>query len=162
MACKALIFLWMQSRQEFVGEVDFGEVDVSHWKIQDEELLSEMEESFGDGVDEDGGKIPKSAAFMQGDGKHINNQPAVLANSLINFVMTGLTTKFSSIVGSWPVAKLITGRQLFCLTIHVIRTLEKIGFKVARLVGKNVKINLNLFKLLRKPEDKEQFVVSHP
>ena len=157
MACKALIFLWIQSRQEFVGEVD-----VSHWEIQDEELLSEMEEIFGDGVDEDGEKIPKSAAFMQGDGKHINNQPAVLANSLINFVMTGLTTKFSSIVGSWPVAKLITGRQLFCLTIHVIRTLEKIGFKVARLVGKNVKINLNLFKLLRKPEDKEQFVVSHP
>ena len=93
MACKALIFLWIQSRQEFVGEVDFGEVDVSHWEIQDEELLSEMEEIFGDGVDEDGEKIPKSAAFMQGDGKHINNQPAVLANSLINFVMTGLTTK---------------------------------------------------------------------
>lgn len=75
--------------------------------------------------------------------------------------MTGLTIKFSSIVGSWPVAKL-TGRQLFFLTIHVIRTLEEIVFQVGRLVADNAKINEFLFKLIRKPEDMEPFLVTHP
>jgi hypothetical protein len=91
----------------------------------------------------------------------ITNQPAVLANSVINFFMTGLTIKFSSIVGSWPVTKL-TGRQLFFLTIHVIRTLEEIVFQVGRLVADNTKINECLFKLLRKPEDMKPFLVTHP
>lgn len=58
--------------------------------------------------------------------------------------MTGLTTKFSALVGSWPVAKL-TGRQLFFLTVHVIKKLEEIGFSVERVVGDNAKINVKLF-----------------
>lgn len=119
------------------------------------------EDESGKEFDADGRKISKDAAFMKDNATPNNDQPTVLANSLINFVMTGLTTKFSSIVGSWPVAKL-TGRQLLCLTFHVIRTIEEIGFRVERLVGDNAKINVNLFKLLRKPLDEEPFEITHP
>jgi hypothetical protein len=42
------------------------------------------------------------------------------------------------------VAKL-TGRQLFFLTVHVIKKLEEIGFSVERVVGDNAKINVKLF-----------------
>lgn len=74
MACNPLL-LWIQSRQHFVGEVEFGEVYVSHVKIDDyelDELLLQLEnekvdECFWEGVDADGGKISNNAAFMQDD-----------------------------------------------------------------------------------------------
>lgn len=167
MACKSLL-LWIQSRQQFVGEVDFGGVDVFAPKMDDEGLDisygcedAVIDEDVENVVDADGGKISKNAAFMKNESSNTSNGPPVLANSLINFVMTGLTTKFTSIVGTWPVARL-TGRQLFFLTIHVIRTLEDIGFTVERVVGDNAKINVALFKLLRKQEDEEPFLVTHP
>ncbi|XP_045031040.1 uncharacterized protein LOC123473779 [Daphnia magna] len=167
MACKSLL-LWIQSRQQFVGEVDFGGVGVFAPKMDDEGLDisygcedAVIDEDVENVVDADGGKISKNAAFMKNESSNTSNGPPVLANSLINFVMTGLTTKFTSIVGTWPVARL-TGRQLFFLTIHVIRTLEDIGFTVERVVGDNAKINVALFKLLRKQEDEEPFLVTQP
>jgi hypothetical protein len=76
MACNPLI-LWIQSRQQFVGEVEFGEVYVSYVKIDDDELdelllqleNEKVDECFGGGVDADGGKIYNNAAFMQDDEK---------------------------------------------------------------------------------------------
>ncbi|EFX70790.1 hypothetical protein DAPPUDRAFT_112390 [Daphnia pulex] len=61
----------------FVGEVEFGEVYVSHVKIDDDELdelllqleNEKVDECFGEGVDADGGKISNNAAFMQDDEK---------------------------------------------------------------------------------------------
>jgi hypothetical protein len=55
--------------------------------------------------------------------------------------MTGLTTKFLALVGCWPVSKL-TGRQLFFLTVHVVKKLEEIGFIVDRVVADHAKINV--------------------
>jgi hypothetical protein len=76
-------------------------------------------------------------------------------------MVTGLTTKFSALVGSWPVAKL-TARQLYFVTIHVIKTLESIGFLVDRIFGDNASVNVKLFQLLRRPGDKDDFKVTHP
>ena len=87
--------------------------------------------------------------------------PPVLANSLLNFVMTGLTKRFSALVGCWPVARL-TGRQLFFLSMHVIKKLEDNGFIVDRIVGDSAKVNAKLFKLLKRKTDKEEIAVTHP
>lgn len=56
----------------------------------------------------------------------------------------------------------LTGRQLFFLTVHVIKKLEEIGFSVERVVGDNAKINVKLFQLLRRPNDVENFKVTNP
>ncbi|KZS02806.1 Uncharacterized protein APZ42_000003, partial [Daphnia magna] len=119
MACKALL-LWMQSRQKFVGEVDFGGVSMTDedWNAIFEEENEEQsdeedsEENVGKGIDCDGGKISEEAAFLKDDNDVKSTGAPVLANSLINFVITGITKKYSALAGSWPVAKL-TGKQLF-------------------------------------------------
>jgi hypothetical protein len=139
MACMSLS-LWIQSRQQFVGEVDFGGVlidgDVkellNEYSEEDETCSNEdIEESVDNGTDSNGGKMSKDAAFMH-DVDPVNpGGPPVL-----NFFMTGLTKRFSDLVGCWPVARL-TGRQLFFLCMHVIKKLEEIGFIVDRLVGDN-------------------------
>ncbi len=81
----------------------------------------------------------------------------VLANSFLNFLVTGLTKRYSALVGCWPVAG-----QLFFLKIHVIKKLEGIGFKIVRIIGDNAKVNVKLFKLLRRATDGEDFQVIHP
>ena len=169
MACMSIL-LWIQSRQQFVGEVDFGgiliEGDVkellNEYSVEDETCSNEdIEESVDNGTDADGGKISKDAAFMHDEDPVNPGGPPVLANSLLNFVMTGLTKRFSSFVGCWLVARL-TGRQLFFLCMHVIKKIEEIGFKVDLLVGDNAKVNVKLFKLLKRRTDEEEIVVTHP
>lgn len=74
MACKALL-LWMQSRQKFVGEVDFGGVSMTDedWNAIFEEENEEQsdeedsEQNVGKGIDCDGEKISEEAAFLKGD-----------------------------------------------------------------------------------------------
>lgn len=164
MQCRSLM-LWIQSRQEFVGKIDFGEVKVNGmiekcYGNQEEE--QEIHETLGQGIDCDGGNISKGAICQVNEGScTLSDKNPVLANSLINFIMTGLTTKFTAIVGSWPVAKL-AGQQLFFLTVHVIKKLEEIGFIVDGVVGDNARINIKLFDLLRHPSDKQDFIVTHP
>jgi hypothetical protein len=92
MACKALL-LWMQSRQKFVGEVDFGGVLITDedWNAIFEEENEEQsdeedsEENDGKGIDCDGGKISEEAAFLKDDNDVKSTGAPVLANSLINF-----------------------------------------------------------------------------
>ncbi len=55
----------------------------------------------------------------------------------------------------------LSGRQLFFLTIHVIKKLEEIGFKIVRIVGDYAKVNVKLFELLRRGTDGEDFQVTH-
>lgn len=154
-------------------EVDFGNVPInedyyhpSNEECEDEceeeiyDVEDELEETIGHGRDVDGGKISESAAFCHDDVSVNHDGPPVLANSILNFLVTGLTKRYSALVGCWPVARL-TGRQLFCLTIHVIRKHGEIGFKVVRLVGDNAKVNVKLFQLLRRATDAEEFQVTH-
>jgi hypothetical protein len=109
MACRALM-MWIQSRQEFVGEVDFGELDVDEIieDVYNESEDDEVCEKVGKGIDVDGGKISEGAVCLQDEHTEeaCHSRKPVLANSLINFMMTGLTTKFNALVGSWSVAKL--------------------------------------------------------
>ncbi|EFX65857.1 hypothetical protein DAPPUDRAFT_332775 [Daphnia pulex] len=88
-------------------------------------------------------RIAPGAAFQENEEKQSKNSSSdpILANSLLNFMVTGLTTKFSALVGSWPVAKL-NARQLYFVTLHVIKTLESIGFLVDRIVGDNASVNV--------------------
>ncbi|XP_046449151.1 uncharacterized protein LOC124197662 [Daphnia pulex] len=66
MACRAMM-MWIQSRQEFVGEVDFGEVDVdgiiedAYNESEDDQVCEEI----GKGIDVDGGKISEGAVCLQ-------------------------------------------------------------------------------------------------
>jgi hypothetical protein len=104
-------------------------------------------------------RIDPGAAFQEDEEKQSKNY--ILANSLLNFMVTGLTTKFSALLGSWTVAKL-NARQLYFVTLHVIKTLESIGFLVDRIVGDNASVNVKLFQLLRQPCDEDDFKVTHP
>lgn len=78
-------------------------------KASDDE---DTEESVGQVIDSDGGKISEDAAFMKDDKNMKATRAPVLANSLIIFVITGITKKYFALVGSWPVAKL-TGNSYF-------------------------------------------------
>lgn len=85
-----------------------------------------------------------------------------LANSMLNFLFTGLSTSYSIPVGSWLVKRL-TGEILLAVTKHVISELEKCcGFQVGRIVTDNAKANVKLFKLLHKDGDKDPEKITHP
>lgn len=84
-----------------------------------------------------------------------------LANSLCNFLINGLTVKFSCLVGSWPV-RALASNTLLALTKHVIKYVEMCGFKIIRIVGDNAKINVKLFELLHTRKDEDEFKVTHP
>lgn len=126
-ACKALL-LWIQSRPQFVGEVDFGEVVMDDTELtlfqeyfeEDQLHQDDYEETVGRRMDCDGGKISENDAFMHNDHKVNIGGPPVLANSLIHFLITSITKKYTTVVGSWPVAK-FTARQLYFSTIHEIK-----------------------------------------
>ncbi|EFX77951.1 hypothetical protein DAPPUDRAFT_320826 [Daphnia pulex] len=170
MQYKALL-LWIQSRQEFVGQVDFGEVDVYgdvNFDIDEEEITENsnneyQDEDFQENIECDPPRISPGAAFQEDEDQQsqYSTRDPILVNSLLNFMVTGLTTKFSALVGSWPVAKL-TACQLYFVTLHVIKTLESIGFLVDRIVGDNASVNVKLFQLLRQPCDEDSFKVTHP
>lgn len=117
MACKSLL-LWIQSRQQFVGEVDFGRVimDDRHLNevLENEELDDEdEEETVGRGLDVDGGKISENTAFRHDD-HHVQVEgPPLLANSLINFVVKGKSASYK-----------ITVIKIDCSILNRVRRFE--------------------------------------
>lgn len=84
--------------------------------------------------------------FSQDDNPLKHNGPLVLSKSLLNFDITGLKKRYSALVCCWQLAKL-SGRQLFFLSIHVMKKLEELRFKADRIVGDNANVNVKLFKL---------------
>ncbi|XP_050032440.1 uncharacterized protein [Dermacentor andersoni] len=75
------------------------------------------------------------------------NGELVLANSLLCFVISGLTTKFRIPV-AYYFTKGLTGPQLHKLLIFVMQKVEACGFRIVRLVTDNHKVNVNCMKLL--------------
>lgn len=71
----------------------------------------------------------------------------VLANSLLCFVISGLTTPFRIPV-AYYFTKGLTGNELYKLIIFVMKKVEACGFKNVRLVTDNHKVNVNAMKLL--------------
>ncbi|KAL1421211.1 hypothetical protein MTO96_004222 [Rhipicephalus appendiculatus] len=70
-----------------------------------------------------------------------------LANSLLCFVITGLSTRYRIPV-AYYFTKGLTGSQLHKLLIFVLEKVEACGFRVIRLVSDNHKVNVNAMKLL--------------
>ncbi|XP_077492721.1 uncharacterized protein LOC144103890 [Amblyomma americanum] len=78
--------------------------------------------------------------------KRATGEP-VLANSLLCFVLTGLSVHVRIPVGYF-LTRNCTGQELFPLIKHVIKEVEDIGFKILRIVSDNHKINVLAFQLL--------------
>lgn len=76
------------------------------------------------------------------------NSNIVLANSLLCFVISGLTTPFR-IPAAYYFTKGLAGYQLHELIIFVIKKVEACGFRIVWLVADNHKLNVNAMKLLR-------------
>lgn len=81
--------------------------------------------------------------FSQDDNPLKHNGPLVLSKSLLNFDITELKKRYSALVCCWQLAKL-SGRQLFFLSIHVMKKLEELRFKADRIVGDNANVNVKL------------------
>ncbi|KAH7938544.1 hypothetical protein HPB49_025074 [Dermacentor silvarum] len=71
----------------------------------------------------------------------------VLANSLLCFVMSGLSTSYRIPVGYF-FTKGLTGTQLHELVLFIMKKVETCGFCITRLVTDNHKVNVHAFKLL--------------
>ncbi|XP_075742919.1 uncharacterized protein LOC142796362 [Rhipicephalus microplus] len=71
----------------------------------------------------------------------------VLANSLLCFVISGLTTPFR-IPMAYYFTKGLTGDELYKMIIFVMKKVEACGFKIVRLVTDNHKVSVNAMKLL--------------
>ncbi|KAL1420594.1 hypothetical protein MTO96_023991 [Rhipicephalus appendiculatus] len=78
--------------------------------------------------------------------KETTNEP-VLANSLLCFVLNGLSVSFKIPV-AYFFARNCTGRELHMLMRHVLKEVEEIGFFVVRIVTDNHKINVLAMQLL--------------
>ncbi|KAH7938161.1 hypothetical protein HPB49_021014 [Dermacentor silvarum] len=78
--------------------------------------------------------------------KETTNEP-VLANSLLCFVLNGLSGSFKIPV-AYFFARNCTGRELHMLMRHVLKEVEEIGFFVVRIVTDNHKINVLAMQLL--------------
>ncbi|KZS10440.1 Uncharacterized protein APZ42_025103 [Daphnia magna] len=95
------LLLWIQSRPQFVGEVDFGEVVMDDTELtlfqeyfeEDQLHQDDYEETVGRRMDCDDGKISENDAFMHNDHKVNIVGPPVLANSIIHFLITSNTKK---------------------------------------------------------------------
>nr|XP_050032240.1 uncharacterized protein LOC126528390 [Dermacentor andersoni] len=70
-----------------------------------------------------------------------------LANSLLCFLITGLSTSYRIPV-AYYFTKGLAGPQLHKLLIFVLEKVEACGFRVVRLVSDNHKVNVNAMKLL--------------
>lgn len=70
-----------------------------------------------------------------------------LANSLLCFLVTGLSTSYRIPV-AYYFTKGLTGPQLHKLLIFVLEKVEACGFRVVRLVSDNHKVNVSAMKLL--------------
>ncbi|KAH6948060.1 hypothetical protein HPB50_022770 [Hyalomma asiaticum] len=78
--------------------------------------------------------------------KETTNEP-VLANSLLCFVLNGLSVSFKIPV-AYFFTRNCTGRELHMLMRHVLKEVEEIGFIVVRIVTDNHKINVLAMQLL--------------
>ncbi|KAH8024859.1 hypothetical protein HPB51_001772 [Rhipicephalus microplus] len=70
-----------------------------------------------------------------------------LANSLLCFLITGLSTSYRIPV-AYYFTKDLTGPQLHKLLIFVLEKVEACGFRVVRLVSDNHRVNVNAMTLL--------------
>jgi hypothetical protein len=86
------------------------------------------------------GQVHTGSVLVIQDGKPI------LANRLLAFHMTGLSTAFKFPVAYFFVRGL-TASDLFKLTQFVLEGLEKKSFRVARIVGDNASTNVKMFKM---------------
>ena len=84
--------------------------------------------------------------------KEDESDGGVLANSLLNILVKGLTGPLSVLLASFPV-KALDAITLKSLILYAIEESEKAGFIVLRVVGDNAKINEKLFELLRQEGD---------
>lgn len=85
----------------------------------------------------------------------------ILANKLLTFAITGLRKRYTIIVGYFLVSKL-TGHQLHSMTLHVLKEVEDMGYKVIGLSADNAKTNVVLFKMLSKNRKNMSPTVDHP
>lgn len=83
----------------------------------------------------------------------------VLANRLLCFVLSGLSTSYR-IPCAYFFTKNLSGKLLFELTLEVIKEVEKCGFLIVRVVTDNHKSNVVLFKKLSQGSMKPS--VPHP
>lgn len=83
-----------------------------------------------------------------------------LANKMLAFVFCGLQIPYKIPVAYFLVNKL-TGEQQYKLTVHVIKKIEEIGFKVHTLCADNASTNRKMFALFN-PSGKMWPVVPHP
>ncbi len=90
----------------------------------------------------------------------IHDRKPILANRLLAFHMTGLSTAFKFTVAYFFVRRL-TATDLFKLTPFVLEGLENKGFRVARIVGDNASTSVKMFKMLSTDNKLEPFIV-HP
>ncbi|KAH9379986.1 hypothetical protein HPB48_016867 [Haemaphysalis longicornis] len=70
-----------------------------------------------------------------------------LANSLLCFLITGLSTSYRIPV-AYYFTKGLTGPHLHKLLIFVLEKVEACGFRVVRLVSDNHRVNVNAMTLL--------------
>jgi hypothetical protein len=84
----------------------------------------------------------------------------ILANRLLAFHMTGLSTAFKFPVEYFFVRRL-TATDLFKLTQFVLEGLENKGFRVVRIVGDNASTNVKMLKMWS-PENKLVPYIVHP
>ncbi len=73
----------------------------------------------------------------------------VLANKLLCFYLKGLSKRFKLPV-SFHFVNSLTANQLHDLTMQVLKDVEDIGFRVARIATDNAKTNVKLFDKLNK------------
>uniref|UniRef100_A0A147BB70 Putative transposase protein n=2 Tax=Ixodes ricinus TaxID=34613 RepID=A0A147BB70_IXORI len=71
----------------------------------------------------------------------------LLANSLLCFVLNGLSTSFRIPV-SYFFTKGLNGSQLATLLVFVMKNVEAAGFRILRLVTYNHKVNVSAMKIL--------------
>jgi hypothetical protein len=100
------------------------------------------------------GQVHTGGVLVVQDGKPI------LANRLLAFHMTGLSTAFKFPVAYFFVRGL-TASDLFKLTQFVLEGLEKKSFRVARIVGDNASTNVKMFKMWS-PDNKLVHFIEHP
>jgi len=83
----------------------------------------------------------------------------VLANKLLCFYLKGLSKRFKLPV-SFHFVNSLTADQLYDLTMQVLKDVEDIGFRVARIATDNAKTNVKLFDKLNKGTG--AFAIPHP
>lgn len=100
------------------------------------------------------GQVNSGGILVIQDGKPI------LANRLLAFHMTGLSTAFKCRVAYFFVRQL-TAKDFFKLTEFVLEGVEKHGFHVARIVGDNASTNVKMFRMWS-PDGKLVPFIKHP